>query len=598
MNWKESLTKGYKHMTIPRKTVLIFAAVLVLPLLVVTVIWTENQVGKAYRTFETTSASELAQINAGVCSVLSKAGNTITTALDQRNFLTFCNSDMEADGLRLVQFSKNELERMDGIFQSNTQLSGASFYFDNPNVREIWDTIYSSTRIASDRRAEILPAGKSEAVLLRGITKDANDCPALYRKVFLDIREIGVLELRFSDETLFDELCEQSRISDFHFAVFAPDADYCFSPADDDEEVIRQLMENVNDQLAANALKLRVGKTVYWLTYEYLPEISAYMLCYAQADTLTGNLPRIILIVGCILIAFLLLVFLFSKAMYRSILKRLETLVTSMQAVEKNGDLSIRIPEPNAPGDELDTLSRQFNAMLDRTQQLMEQNVQSRLAAKDAQLHALQSQIDSHFLYNALESVRMMAETKHETELSDTLYALGSLLRYNMSWKTQNVTLKDEIDNIRKYIYLINIIHNIQAVLDIDIPPQCEEAEIPKLSLQPLVENSIVHGLPAGRGNIHISVKAVCGSGALAIRVLDDGIGIKPETMAALQSALDGTLESGLQIGKNGIGIVNVHKRFQVRYGMEYGLTLQSEPGAYTEALLTMPFADDNLGGW
>ena len=344
--------------------------------------------------------------------------------------------------------------------------------------------------------------------------------------------------------------------------------------------------------------KLRVGKTVYWLTYEYLPEISAYMLCYAQADTLTGNLPRIILIVGCILIAFLLLVFLFSKAMYRSILKRLETLVTSMQAVEKNGDLSIRIPEPNAPGDELDTLSRQFNAMLDRTQQLMEQNVQSRLAAKDAQLHALQSQIDSHFLYNALESVRMMTETKHETELSDTLYALGSLLRYNMSWKTQNVTLKDEIDNIRKYIYLINIIHNIQAVLDIDIPPQCEEAEIPKLSLQPLVENSIVHGLPAGRGNIHISVKAVCGSGALAIRVLDDGIGIKPETMAALQSALDGTLESGLQIGKNGIGIVNVHKRFQVRYGMEYGLTLQSEPGAYTEALLTMPFADDNLGGW
>lgn len=82
MNWKESLTKGYKHMTIPRKTVLIFAAVLVLPLLVVTVIWTENQVGKAYRTFETTSASELAQINAGVRSVLSKAGNTITTALD------------------------------------------------------------------------------------------------------------------------------------------------------------------------------------------------------------------------------------------------------------------------------------------------------------------------------------------------------------------------------------------------------------------------------------------------------------------------------------------------------------------------------------
>ena len=125
MNWKESLTKGYKHMTIPRKTVLIFAAVLVLPLLVVTVIWTENQVGKAYRTFETTSASELAQINAGVRSVLSKAGNTITTALDQRNFLTFCNSDMEADGLRLVQFSKNELERMDGIFQGNTQLCGA-----------------------------------------------------------------------------------------------------------------------------------------------------------------------------------------------------------------------------------------------------------------------------------------------------------------------------------------------------------------------------------------------------------------------------------------------------------------------------------------
>lgn len=106
----------------------------------------------------------------------------------------------------------------------------------------------------------------------------------------------------------------------------------------------------------------------------------------------------------------------------------------------QGGDLTVRIPERGGGGDELDTLAHTFNRMLDRTQELMDENVERSLAATRAELNALQSQINSHFLYNALESIRMMAEIRGEPGIADTIVSLGSLLRYHMTWKDRTVT--------------------------------------------------------------------------------------------------------------------------------------------------------------
>ena len=126
-----------------------------------------------------------------------------------------------------------------------------------------------------------------------------------------------------------------------------------------------------------------------------------------------------------------------------------------MLAVQ-SGNLDIRIPERENGGDELDTLSKSFNGMLDRMQQLVDENIQRGLAVKQAELDALQSQINSHFLYNALESIRMLSEVHGDTEVAETVFSLGSLMRYHMKWKTKTVTLSEELDCIDRYIFFMS----------------------------------------------------------------------------------------------------------------------------------------------
>lgn len=140
-------------------------------------------------------------------------------------------------------------------------------------------------------------------------------------------------------------------------------------------------------------------------------------------------------------------------------------------------------------------LGHEIDIMLDTIERLMNENLARELLMKNSEIKALQNQINVHFIYNVLESIKMMAEIDEKYEISDAVTSLGKLLRYGMKFSSKNVTVEQEIEYIRNYLDLINLRFDFEIILAINIPQFIYKQEIPKMTLQPIVENAIYHGI-------------------------------------------------------------------------------------------------------
>ena len=225
------------------------------------------------------------------------------------------------------------------------------------------------------------------------------------------------------------------------------------------------------------------------------------------------------------------------------------------------------------------------------------------IAKKQAEVHALQSQINPHFLYNTLDAIRGQALIDNVPVIADMTEALAILFRYSISQKGNLVTLRDEIRNVDKYLMIqqfrFNNKFNIIKELEDENLYNCL---VPKLILQPLVENAIYHGLETKKksGEIRISIYAT--QNKLVIRICDNGLGIPANKLIAINDALSMNLNIEKKSGKNegkhtGIALTNVNQRIKLLMGDEYGLSLYSTPNYGTDAEVLLPAIMDRADG-
>lgn len=268
------------------------------------------------------------------------------------------------------------------------------------------------------------------------------------------------------------------------------------------------------------------------------------------------------------------------------ILKKLRQVILSMRAVENgNFDISIDIKGD----DEIDELAQHFLNMVEKLKILIGEMVRREVAQKDAQIKALQSQINAHFIYNVLENIKMMAEYSENYDVSDAITKLGKMMRYNMSWKRKFVTLKEEIENIQNYISLMNIRYDNEIKLLVNVDNEILNIEVPKLILQPIVENAINYGIePKGEGGSIFIDGSIIGN-YIVISIIDDGLGIEEEKLVAIQTALENDTETECYHGQ-GIALKNVNERIKLAYGKEFGIKIDSKFGEFTKVTITLPY--------
>lgn len=605
------IRKIYRNSRISQKLFLAFSLMIAIPAIVVSFLFIRAQETQLYKDAMATGSSHVSRLEEQLRGRMDILENASSTALTQKVFVDFIHSDMRSDGLRLVKFRQNQYEQMHNIIQSYDMVSELSFYVDNPDLYEIWPEIYHFDRFWPQDYWMSLREENGAAYRLFSL-QDGEHTLSYYRLVRLQgqqSKQPTIMEIRTPHNAFFSNLLEEADGNFFSVVIdrtvpsrHVYNTSHAF--ALDAGKQLDEILTRVHGQLDVlqpnNPVEVRAGDQTYYALYRYIAPLDAYVIDIASRHDLMKG-PRswyllVVVITSCVLLMMMLLV----SYTTRRIFRRLEMVLASMRKVRR-GQLDAKIHTglgDNEPGDEIDYVAVSYNNMLDEIQRLMTQVVDKQLIAKNAQLHSLHSQINSHFLYNALESIRMHAEVERQTAIAGSLVSLGSLLRYSMQWRGDTVSLGDELANIQSYIHFINFMESSSFELRADLPPEVLRYSIPKMCMQPIVENAVHHAAPPGESvMIEINV-TVENNLMLLIEIRDNGAGISTQTLSKLQKELEDQSDNPIVASQNGLGLENVHKRLQLHYGKGCGLSIDSIPGAYTCVTIRLPWDQNNLGGW
>lgn len=239
--------------------------------------------------------------------------------------------------------------------------------------------------------------------------------------------------------------------------------------------------------------------------------------------------------------------------------------------------------------DEITELGISFNIMIGKIRELLDSKIEEQENLKKAELKALQAQINPHFLYNTLDTIVWMAEANRTDQVIEIVRALSSFFRIALSKGKDWIPLQQELEHVRSYLTIQKMRYRDILDYKIEVEEDLLNSTILKLTLQPLVENALYHGIKTKRNGGTIVVKArSTDQNMVLLEVQDDGVGFTPYKLAQLQAAL--AEDSGkISKKKSGFGLENVNKRIKLYYGNQYGLTVQSQYRGGTQVTVAIP---------
>jgi len=285
------------------------------------------------------------------------------------------------------------------------------------------------------------------------------------------------------------------------------------------------------------------------------------------------------------MIMFLLLVIfvgIFSYYLPLSISKPLRELVKMTDTVSK-GNLDVRSEVES--GREVGELSRSLNDMIDKINELLSQITKEQIRIREAELELLQTQINPHFLYNTLDTIVWLAEGDYQKEVVSMVKSLSAFFRTSLSRGKEIITIGEEVIHARSYLEIQQFRYQDILTYEIDIPESYNKYLIPKITLQPLIENALYHGIKNKRGGGKITVRVESFNDQIVILVTDDGIGMSEERLKQVKEGINSSTPSEKKI----YGLYNVNERIRLKFGNEYGLDISSTEGFGTTSKITLP---------
>lgn len=259
-------------------------------------------------------------------------------------------------------------------------------------------------------------------------------------------------------------------------------------------------------------------------------------------------------------------------------------------ATQKGHSLALSSRYLNRP-DEIGTLYNEYNAMAEQLNQSIKRDYQDKLILLDAQMKSLEARINAHFLFNTLEAINSMAVLDDNDAIATMSLALGNMFRYTIKTESELVSVLDELANVDDYVSIQSIRFSNRFRLVIDMEESLKNLQVLKLILQPLVENSLYHGLNyCSQGDL-ITITGRQQDGCLYLHVIDNGQGMDAETLDSIQKRLSEEA-SFTQLGhrsKQSIGLANIHSRLELYYGRGYGLSISSTLNEGTDIQIKLP---------
>ncbi len=251
------------------------------------------------------------------------------------------------------------------------------------------------------------------------------------------------------------------------------------------------------------------------------------------------------------------------------------------------GNLDVRVENKNV--DEIAGLGRSFNIMTEKIKELFENSIKEQEELKKAELKVMQAQINPHFLYNTLDTIIWMAEANKSEQVIEIVRALSSFFRITLSKGNDWITIRDEIAHIRSYLIIQKIRYRDILDFEIDISEEIMNYTILKLTLQPIVENALYHGIKNKREGGVITINGYKSEDDKIVFIINDnGAGMTEERYNEVQEELEDDSKE-MVMKDRGFGLSNVHKRIKLYYGDQYGLGISTENKKGTEVSVVIP---------
>ena len=511
------------------------------------------------------------------------------------DFLHRANLGDSFSSEELIAFYNDDvIGNFEKLVNSNPYLYQVRIYHSNTDIPEFFPILYHSSRMerlswsGNDWASGTWQYDYLDTLFPQEILNPTGHIMSLVTEIEdYSHSRVGVLEVAVRMNELFPDLFTVDGSSLHGFVTsqnffYRPEQDAFW--AEHGEDILSIIEERAPEGGAPIEATLG-GRAAIISSVPIMQFSGRYIIVMFRDDITSGFSARrniFILVVAVSLLFLAFIVNLLSKTM----LRRFYRVIDAINAV-REGALSVEVPYVG--DDEIGLLGDQVNRMLERIRKLMDENVKREQAAKNSDIRALLNQINAHFIYNVLETIKMMAEIDMQYEISDAITSLGKLLRYSMRRMPENVTLEEELEHLENYILLMNLRYDFRIGVRKDFPPRLYHQKIPKLTLQPIVENAVTHGIEEIAEDTVIELTASECEAFFTISVTDHGKGMAPPELAALRQRLAGEISEGSDAG---IGLKNVHDRIAMAFGEDYGLSIDSEQGLRTSVTIRLPYID------
>lgn len=571
-------------LTINKKLILVYLTIFTMPSIMFSFIFFHNIKEQEQKDRFKAVQERLFQVEKTVKDNVDLFSNIEWYILQDYNLLDFISSDQEKSSMDYVNFNNDTIKNMNRIMEMNQDIYQIRIFSHYDNSLEIWPHLYSEKHLRDTDFYSLLDGSKGESYWRLNHNEDHmvyNQDPTVsvvsyYRRIYYPAGHfVGILEIVMSADRFWG-----LDSSDMSFYQEYQNSGKNIVFVGSREEVENQNLDSLSSSLFAEKEKpyLRTYQNnLFAVAQTYIDHLNINIMNVSNLSEYQDELNHKRNITIAITVA-LLITISFVTATATNILMKKLTIVTKYVNYIQEGNLDVEIPLDGP--DEFGKLARSFNKMVRSIQELIAKIIKEETAAKNAELGALQAQIDSHFLYNTLENIKMKAVIVNQYELANDITLLGKILRYNLNWKSNFVLLKDEIEHIKNYFAVVSIRNSHRFQLLIQVEPQYMEMRIHKMILQPLVENSVVHGLEGKKAGL-ITVKAYQEDNCYFLVVEDNGVGFPKPIHKAKVSDVLGELHT-IRSKSNGIAIKNVYERLKLYYENSAEVYIDSEPKGYT----------------
>ena len=338
---------------------------------------------------------------------------------------------------------------------------------------------------------------------------------------------------------------------------------------------VKETIQGNNSNAALN-----IEGRVFFQAPQKKYDLQAFLLM--PQETLIANQKRLTSLLFLTSLVMISITALFSALVSHSLMQPLESMMTTIKRI-RQGETKMRVKVSHE--DEIGQLGQSFNELLDEVDSLISKQYQTELLLNKAEYKALQAQINPHFLYNTLDTMSSIAAISNCPTVSNLSQSLSNIFRYSLDMKNQLTSIAHEIVHLKNFMYVMNVRTQNDIQLEFDISDEISQCLVPKISIQPIVENAIVHGLRNKHGEKKIRVSSFEEGDDLIISVEDNGIGMDPtEINLQLENSNLALVERG-----NSIGLLNINARARMLFGNHYGITISSEPDKGTTVFLRIP---------